>query len=251
MLFEGNEEKNLIILSQQKENSLNPSGIAEGSSRRRSVSRLDLDRFSIVTKPPTKSLGGWRLVVCSPVTNKVLQRHLVWYTLYRGITVLQWYTLLRSLERSIQSGRPADSCISLYGVILLSSNSREGLQDWSSHTRPIYKDLRKRAYCPNVQIDMEEVFPLLDYVVSEIGVPRKPMPMKELLSWNRVYIPPYSPPPPERYVGVGYKDRGTLSTVQRDEPLPFEDYSPSHSEELSYLFELWKNFLKFSTKSLE
>jgi hypothetical protein len=204
---------------------------------------LPYDRFLINLQSPTCQEEGKGLMV-RIFDGKLCHRHLLWHLLFRGITTLEWFILYLKFE-SLPIREDAmlkRACLTL--LISSSSKSRKTLDHWSSRTKPIHKQLASR-----VPLRDSEFFgkynTLLDFVISKLQIPKKGMSISELYKTSEITIPRINPAP-ERWRGIGYKDKGSMSSEERmDLPEDVTQLLPEvldRSKILSFLQFFEKNF---------
>jgi hypothetical protein len=169
------------------------------------------------------------------------RRHMLWFLLFKGITVLEWFVLSYQLDLLLREGR-IGSCACLAGVLQLSSETRKRSESWFSHLRPIHKILSSRV--PKSDQKDNERRSLLDIVIQELKIPKKAMPISSLYShtWETVRI---SRPKDPNRLGVGYKDKGNLPKGDRPEPeiLWEELWKPNTNARLKEALDLWNKTL--------
>jgi len=225
-------------------NKLESSEVSNGSvPTLRKGARLNLDRFSISLREPTRTVGGQSLVVTN-FDRRLFIRHMSWHLLFRGITILEWFILIRELEFSLSAKRGTKvSWECLYGILSLSTNTRKGLEEWTSRTKPLFKKLSSLK--PKADSNFKDLdISLLDWIMAQLQVPQKALPKRELYMWSQVWVPPGSSPA-ERYVGVGYKDKGSMTQGQKPVPEPVEDeWTLPHNSDFQTLKNGWISILE-------
>lgn len=204
-------------------------------------SRIFSNRFFIILRPAAKiSPGGQALKVSFLEKRNVVRRHLLWKMLFKGITVLEWFILFRELEDLITESSEIP-CACLVGLLSWSTGTRERLEDWRATTKPLHRELKNKV--PRETSQYPEIENLLELVMSELQIPQKALPSVQLYKSFQIWIPPYGNPPEEKYIGVGYKDKGSLGS-ESPEGIPEEEvYHPSLSEKLSFLRDDWERIL--------
>ena len=176
------------------------------------------NRLFIPTSPKAKA-GDWTkgLKVNLHVGGEKIARHLLWYLIFKGCSVIEWFLLFEFLSRNIK-GSSRFLCECLAGVLIESSSTRKGLLNFKSLLKPIHKKLR--AYTHIGDINFKGVT-LLDIVVLELKIPQKGLPRNRLLTVHEGITFSTRPSVPTR-IGVGYKDKGSMGidfveTVNPDE----------------------------------
>lgn len=170
-------------------------------------SLLPQGRFFIQFRSPTTSKEGQGVLV-EAFDTRVLHRHLLWHLLFRGTSSLEWMMLYQKLESQLRVEKNM-VCACLTLLLTLSSKTRKRFEHWSSKTKPIHKQLISITPKADSQL-FEQYDSLLDYSVSQLRIPQKGMSLKELYRVQKVSIPIVRPTE-EQYVGVGYKDKGSMS----------------------------------------
>lgn len=134
-------------------------------------------------------------------------RHLLWHILFKGCRVIDWFLLFEYLCRNHKT---ADKlfCACLFGVLRESALSRKTNVRFLSQLRPIHKKfsaLRSRS---------DGVFPkevsLLDLIVKKLNIPQKGLPLDQLLTINDDCLVKFPKPIAPLFLGVGYKDKGSM-----------------------------------------
>jgi hypothetical protein len=130
--------------------------------------------------------------------------------------------------------QPRDIC--LFGVLFESARSRKTLTSFDSRTRTIFRKLE--AIKPN-GILFQEFASLLEFVLYELKVPQRALPVNNLIHWSKEFTNIIKPNP-KKYVGVGYKDQGSMSSSEMPELLMSEDQLAL--VEIDSLSDLWITF---------
>lgn len=215
----------------------------EGLSDRGLLSPGGQMTLSVPIHSPSGGNEG-KTILVKLLDRKVCHRHLLWYLLFRGITVLEWFLLYQNLE-SHNKGRRKEYNACLCGVLILSASTRKRLDRWNSHTKPIHKILN--AKIPREGSNFAQFETLLDFVISELKIPQKGESKDLLYNVQEVFPRTVKPKLPSR-IGVGYKDKGSMAPTdtfvpESDFPLPLEE--PFEIEDLT---KLWRQILtEFST----
>jgi len=195
-------------------------------------------RFTLpLSTPVSRDAPGRSLRIKIPDVG-LARRHLLWHLLFKGITVLEWFILSYLLELTLRGGLRGP-CACFAGVLSLGSKTRKRLESWNSQLRPIHTILSSKI--PHVKsADMEGIQSLLDLVIRELKIPQKALSKSELYTTTEIEIPKIRPKA-ERYIGVGYKDKGNLPSGNRLEPGPAEeDWIPTLNSRLEESLEVWK-----------
>lgn len=194
-------------------------------------------RFTLpLSSPTSREAPGQSLRIKIP-DIRLARKHMLWYLLFKGITVKEWFILSYLLELTLRGGQ-LGPCACFAGVLRLSSKTRKSSESWNSQLRPIHKILK--AKIPQVEFEGSiEYESLLDLVLHELKVPQKALALSELYTVTRVEIPKVSPKA-ERYIGVGYKDKGNLPSGNRLEPEPTEEvWFPTLNARLEESLKVW------------
>lgn len=197
--------------------------------------RSKLDEIFISLSSPKGKIDG-RALRISLLGVKVCRRHLSWWCLFKGITVLEWFILEYLLESYLAQGSE-DSCACLAGVLSLSSGTRKSAEDWSTQLRPIHKNLGTPCNYGSGVIGRT----LLEFVISSLGIPEKGMSKTSLYNVQEVSYS-YKQPRESSRIGVGYKDKGSLTPNHELKfvILPGEEWTPCSNSVLSASLNKWK-----------
>jgi hypothetical protein len=130
-------------------------------------------------------------------------RYLIRKLLFKGVSILEWYLIFEYLLLNKRAPMVFQLCLS--GILRESSLTRKGKLSFSSLTRPIFGKLKGTPL-------LKEVFGscnLLEYCINVLDVPKENFQgplftQREKTFWNPKPILP-------GFIGVGYKDKGTLS----------------------------------------
>lgn len=177
-----------------------------------------------VTPTTTQKGKGFRIQIFDP---KVCHRHLLWFALFQGIDMFEWMILFRNLEFSLRRQRLSSlQSMIVCDILLKCSESRKTLGHWSSCTKPIHTKLRENlVYDATKFLNSKESLSFLDVYMEYCNIPQKAMSRNNLYKRTEIEIPKVVLPP-ELYVGIGYKDKGSLSG--EDRPLTDELWTPDH-----------------------
>jgi hypothetical protein len=174
---------------------------------------LPYDRFLIPLQTPTTRREGKGLLV-KIFNPKVCHRHLLWHLIFRKIDVLEWLILFQNLKFQKNDGIMSRTDVNLTVLLILASATLRGPSVWNSTT----KSLRKLLQSTKRQNEFEdfEQITLLDHILQNLKIPKKGMSKSNLYTVEEISIPKTSLPP-ELYVGVGYKDHGTMTSEEYSE----------------------------------
>jgi hypothetical protein len=160
--------------------------------------------FLIEVRRPTSSLLG-KYILVELERAKLVRKHLIWHGFFRGFSVLDWFILWRELETN--KGLHILERAVIAGLLFESSNTRKGLVDFKSRTKPIFQRLGKVRGLKTPPPDPVRVSEIL----RKFSVPEQGLPLNRLRNFRDIYRE-YTNPKDKRFVGVGYNDHGTLGT---------------------------------------
>lgn len=213
------QAEELLSILEEKNKSSKSIRVLKDHKRRGLSSLSGYKRFFVETKSPTRTREGQGF--CIKVFDfKFCHRHLLWHALYKGVSVLEWTVLMRKLELA-KVGDSDFRNVLLYGVLSSTASTREGLRHWTSHTKPVHKKLRDLK--PRKGSIFSSFHSLLDLIHSELSIPQKGVPVHDLYTVENSLIP-RSTYTPVNFVGVGYKDKGSLSGS--DDPVFYDPLVP-------------------------
>ena len=202
------------------------------------------EKFIIPEITPTTSSPGSAQMV-EIYDGRIIQGHLLWFLLYQGISTLDWLILYYKLEsmKISDSSKQSLKCLTL--LLFFSSNTRKGLKDWESKTKPIHRKLK--TIVPRKDSDLVgEYQSFLEYSMKILKIPNKGFDHDHLYRKSIISIPRVRFQE-EQFVGVGYKDKGTLSEPRVEPPISVEALNaPPKANALSIekclnsLFESWQ-----------
>jgi hypothetical protein len=132
-------------------------------------------------------------------------RHLLWNSLFRGIRIIDWY-LLFEIYFSQNKGKIDLSGTCFYDVLRRCSVTYKGTEHYFVHSKPIFRELQ--SYVPNENCIFQGKN-LLDLYLLKLEIPQKGMPLDSIVSYRK-YTSEFPVPPPKSYIGVGYKDKGSM-----------------------------------------
>jgi hypothetical protein len=179
------------------------------------------------------------LLIRLHLSGTKVPRHLIWNLLFKGINVIEWFLLYEFASRN-KGDLVSSACLT--GILGLSSATRKGARTFSCQLRPIHKKLRSKL--PKTQLAKIHCENLLDYVIQVLKVPQKGLSTDNLLTVRKTSVQIKLPPPPQ-YVGVGYKDHGSMGDGNRILPPSKEEmFDPK-------AFFVSQNALEFWEKNVE
>lgn len=189
-------------------------------------------------KAPSRSSEGYSYKILV-FDYRVFHRHLLWHTLYKGITVLEWFclsqgfTFLKNRTDSLSYG----TC--LVGALSCSAATRKGVVEVTSRLKPIFRSLQSYK-CPKWESDSRSKDgTLLDLFHQVLGIPQRGLPKNDLYNLTKIEIPRTIPRRSNR-IGVGYKDKGSMGP-DREEPYLSDDEILTPYFEVSHFVERWQN----------
>jgi hypothetical protein len=193
--------------------------------------------FTYNLKTPTTNSEGYiyRILIFD---HKVFHRHLLWHTLYKGITVLEWFCLSQSIEFLTKRSDSLGCGTCLVGVLRQSSITRKRISDLTSRLRPIFRSFKSRVNSKWKSDARAKDGTLLDYLHQVLDIPQKGLPITELYSLKKIEIPRIIPQQSNR-IGVGYKDKGSMGPEGED-PLPSDDQELTPFFEVNLYIQNWK-----------
>lgn len=205
---------------------------------RRPLPRQILIPTESITREETKGL------LVKTFSGKLsVPRHLLWHLLFKNITVIDWFLLLKYLELNLKgSNELFNACLA--GVLSLSSSTRIGLKDREDQLKPIHKKL---LGTPKWDPNLKET--LLDCIIRILGVPQKGMPLDQIRTIGRITRKNPRPLPVNR-IGVGYKDHGSMGPDRPESPPDDLEVISSNFNEKS-VFELWDSIFSLFSTNLE
>jgi hypothetical protein len=177
----------------------------------------------------------------------VVRRHLIWHLLFKGSTVLDWFLIFEDMNLNLKSA-PRLVTICQCGVLIEASKTRKRLDSFNSRTRPLFKKLKAQRL-ERSSASKSETKSLLDVVVQNLVVPNKGLPTSELYSKSEVKFR-YPPVPEKPYIGVGYKDKGSLGNSVVMDAIVSEILEPDFGSDFFHFLKLWEDFLGHFTQDL-
>jgi hypothetical protein len=163
--------------------------------------------FTYNLKSPTTNTEG-REIRITLFDYKFAHRHLLWHSLYKGINILEWWILSQQITNLEKRNDSLEVGACLVGVLSLCSKTRKGLEFLTSRLKPIHQSLRNRKYSYMID-DQYKESSLLEYVHNVLGVPQKGVNRADIYNLQERDIPIIRPPAVQ-FVGVGYKDKGSI-----------------------------------------
>lgn len=134
-------------------------------------------------------------------------KHLLWNCIFKGIRIIDWYLLFGYLFRNLRVADPV-YCACLGNVLKESSLTQRANLDFHSFLKPIHKRLAARKPKAENEI-LGSSF--LEFLIQKLQLPQKGVSLNSILSFELKLI---GDPVPkvDPYIGVGYKDKGSLGT---------------------------------------
>lgn len=164
--------------------------------------------FLLPTLTPTTTQNGAGFKV-ELFDVKLAHRHLLWYALFHKINSIEWFILYRNLEFSIKRSREISiQSVILFDILRKLSNTRDRLPDWQSRTKPIHKELKIPVKNAEKFLNSKEELTLLDIYMEYCKIPQKALSKKLILNVKNSILPQIHVSE-ERFVGQGYKDKGS------------------------------------------
>ena len=135
---------------------------------------------------------------------------LIWEACYgKKFKVIHWYILFRVLERT---SKDRESSRGLYFILgIISANAGKS---WNTNMDSVLKILRR-------QVSVEKADKIIKEALSKLPLrfPKSRPKTFDLLKITTVVVDMKKPKEPKR-IGVGYRDKGSLSGSSKVEPLP-------------------------------
>jgi hypothetical protein len=178
-----------------------------------------------------KNSRGIRFLVISLLKDgNIVPRHLLWNLIFKGIKVISWFLLFDYLFHNIRQDSKFVAC--LVGALKVSSETRKRSFDFQSQLRPIQQYLKSRLPKVNKYYHQEN---LLEALILILDIPKVGFSEKQLYS-SKIEMRYFPRPSPLPYIGVGYKDKGSLGSGDQIEAESDEIFSMDHiSFDLSIL----------------
>lgn len=196
--------------------------------------------LSIPLRAPNGNTQGEILLV-KIFDHKVCHRHLLWHLMFRGISLVEWFIIFQKLEFQLKTLDRA-YCACLFGVLSRSSSTRKGLDSWTSRTKPIHKWAKSKNVSMNSKLSEDD---LLQYLIRKLMIPQKGESIDTLYNVQKIY--PFGIKPRElSRIGVGYKDKGSMSNSEII-PEPDSELALEESFEILDLKGDWEKILQLFT----
>lgn len=213
-LIQLKDRRTVEILSLIKEFKCSVTGSAHEDSR------LSYDRFIIPIQEPTMTQEGHGILV-KIFQPKVCHRHLLWHLIFKNISALEWFILFQKFNSQIKRGQVGENGLYLTLLLTLSSSTRERFGTWGSKTKSIFRFLQSIE--PQIEVEILGSENLLEHLIDKLKIPKRGLPISNLYKAEKIILP-RTVVSPELYVGVGYKDKGSMSSTERID-LPWVDPS--------------------------
>lgn len=187
---------------------------------------------------------GKRLRIGLIAKKSVVLRHLLWKLIFKGVSILEWYLILRIAEEQYQKSSGETLETEMVCVLLSKSrNTRKRFLKFDSQTKSIFKILQNLLVHPSQDSEDQT---LLRFIMKLLEIPEKGISSNKLYDhWIEETIS--KRPPDLNRIGVGYKDKGHLSTDPKEEP--FYD-QPDLLGEMDDFFEVFMKSRKTLSKIL-
>lgn len=148
--------------------------------------------------------------------EQILVGHLLWHMLFgKRFKSAHWYFLFRLFEKTLKNNEPEVNAL-LYGCLLLST-PRKRVNRLDINHKAIGFTLKGFKVNRSLNFQSTERPTMLDLIVSRFHIPRKALPLEELVYWFPREIKQRKPIEPKR-IGVGYKDQGSMNAGPGYEP---------------------------------
>lgn len=171
-------------------------------------------------------------------TEKYIWKNLLWKILFKGVSVDE-FLILDILARNRWKLLSPDEKLAVVEIFYFSCKNRKNLQNYSSRL-PAARQQIQKVVPP--ELGSQGYQERLQYLTTTLGIPSKGDPVEFFVTLERYEIPKA---PSERFIGVGYKDKGTLGDPDRDTEYHSSDYTEDSPSNFDREFsQLLRKFLK-------
>ena len=101
--------------------------------------------FTYNLKTPSTTSDGKEIRI-TLFDYKIAHRHLLWYSIYKGINILEWWILSQQITNLEKRNDSLEVGACLVGVLSLCSKTRNRLEFLTSRLKPIHFLLENRQY---------------------------------------------------------------------------------------------------------
>lgn len=226
------------FLRDEKKPKTSSSLMEESTIVKHKASRL-LPRVFSISLPPKVAGTKRNMIVRQFGDRKYTRTHLLWHLLFKGGTMIEWFILERELEFQLREDLLFEKSTLLFGILFESSNTRKRLSNWTSRTKSLFKKFKSLKPKKDSRF-FGQYDTFLSMLLSEMKIPSKAESTKSIYSYSeetRNIIPPT----PVNFIGVGYKDKGTLGTEPKVDPVAPIDFQPENDLDLSFFKDSWIN----------
>lgn len=177
------------------------------------MSRKDFE--CVLPLDPRHKSGGYRAYRTKSLTenSSAIQESLLWNAIFgnKSFRVIDWLLLFNYLTRNLINDKPASALMAILRITAGGNPS-----DLESFESSLYS---VRQIAANI-LGKELAIKLCQVIQKSLGVklPTSVEKLDKLLEVKVISIRPKRSPDPAR-IGVGYKDKGTLSKTPKEEPL--------------------------------
>lgn len=191
--------------------------------------------FTYNLKTPSTTSDGKEIRI-TLFDYKIAHRHLLWYSIYKGINILEWWILSQQITNLEKRNDSLEVGACLVGVLSLCSKTRNRLEFLTSRLKPIHLLLENRQYSYLID-DQRHESTLRAFVHNVLGVPQKGVSRADLYNLQEREIPIVRPAE-ARWIGVGYKDKGSI-------PKDRGSANVEHRNQLQTIFQVEKFFQRW------
>lgn len=196
---------------------------------------------SLVLQSPSDSSVGFSLILDPLYPWSLIASHLVTQAVYKGLTVVDWFIIYQDLEDNCASREDEHN---VARAVLLTLVVRAGsFTTWDQRIRPL------KPQKVLLSINNDDIFEDLDddepETINEFfRIARAPQKSERDLYRTRLGSTVKAGIPPERYIGVGYKDHGHLPDPTEVRVPEIEEWKPSLDCSLDRVIEMSKKYFR-------
>lgn len=216
--------------------------LGEESLERKAIA-LSQRSFSVILQKPIASRPGVMKIFHLFGNRKFTRSHLLWHALFKSITAEDWIVLEREFELHFRSDATFAQKALFAGVISSVGGSRERAPSWDSRLRSFRSQVTSKDLKDSDFTERRDT--LMQFILKELNVPSKAENLNSIYSTSLKTIY-YRIPKEERRIGVGYKDKGTLSTEPKIDPVAPEEFLPETDFDLKSYMRMFKELLNDS-----
>lgn len=194
--------------------------------KRTSLSMTKKDFECVLSLEPRHKKGGYQVIIVTPkvAQSKKLQQALLWHAIYgnKSFRVIDWNILFNYFNRTLVDDKVSLAILGILRILAVGQSPSDKL----SFSSTLYSVRQIVANSLGKEIALEFCQRLQNLL--GVKLPTSVETLDKLLKIEDDRRTVKKPREPAR-IGVGYKDKGTLSNTPRMEPLsgdwiePFED----------------------------